>query len=43
MVVPAGTEITVDVFEENPPRNLPLRVHSARWSTSCRFTLKRWS
>jgi hypothetical protein len=30
IVVPAGTKITVDVFEENPPRNLPLRVHSAK-------------
>jgi hypothetical protein len=30
IVVPAGTRITVDVFEENPPRNLPLRVHSAK-------------
>jgi hypothetical protein len=30
LVVPAGTKITVDVFEENPPRNLPLRVHSAK-------------
>jgi hypothetical protein len=28
--VAAGTKITVDVFEENPPRNLPLRVHSAK-------------
>jgi hypothetical protein len=30
IVVPAGTKITVDVSEENPPRNLPLRVHSAK-------------
>ena len=30
IVVPAGTKIAVDVFEENPPRNLPLRVHSAK-------------
>jgi hypothetical protein len=30
IVVPAGTKITVGVFEENPPRNLPLRVHSAK-------------
>jgi hypothetical protein len=30
LVVPAGTKITVDVFEENPPRNLPLRVHLAK-------------
>jgi hypothetical protein len=30
IVVAAGTKITVDVFEENPPRNLPLRVHSAK-------------
>lgn len=30
IVVPAGTKITVDVFEKNPPRNLPLRVHSAK-------------
>ncbi len=30
IVVPAGTKITVDVFEENPPRNLPLRVHPAK-------------
>lgn len=30
IIVPAGTKITVDVFEENPPRNLPLRVHSAK-------------
>jgi hypothetical protein len=30
IVVPAGTKITVDVFEENPPRNLPLRLHSAK-------------
>jgi hypothetical protein len=30
IVVPAGTKIAVDVFEENPPRNLPMRVHSAK-------------
>jgi hypothetical protein len=30
IVVPAGTKITVDVSEENPPRNLPLRVHTAK-------------
>jgi hypothetical protein len=30
MVVPAGTKIAIDMFEENPPRNLPLRVHSAK-------------
>lgn len=30
IVVPAGTRITVNVFEENPPRNLPLRVHAAK-------------
>ena len=30
IVVPAGTKITVDVSEENPPRNLPLRVHAAK-------------
>ena len=30
IVVPAGTKITVDVFEENPPRNLSMRVHSAK-------------
>jgi hypothetical protein len=30
IVVPAGTRITVDVFEENPPRKLPLRVHAAK-------------
>jgi hypothetical protein len=30
IVVPGGTKITVDISEENPPRNLPLRVHSAK-------------
>jgi len=30
VVVPAGTKITVDVSEENPPRNLPLRLHAAK-------------
>jgi hypothetical protein len=30
IVVPAGTKITVVVFEENPPPNLPLRVRSAK-------------
>lgn len=29
IVVPGGTKIIVDISEENPPRNLPLRVHSA--------------
>jgi hypothetical protein len=27
IVVPAGTKITVDISEENPPRNVPLRLH----------------
>jgi hypothetical protein len=30
IVVPVGTKITVDISEENPPRNLPLRIHSAK-------------
>ena len=30
IVVPAGTKITVDVLEENPPRNVRLRLHSAK-------------
>jgi hypothetical protein len=30
IIVPAGTKITVDVSEENPSRNLPLRVHVAK-------------
>jgi len=27
VIVPAGTKITVDISEENPPRNLPLHIH----------------
>jgi hypothetical protein len=30
IVVPAGTKITVDISEENPPRNLSLHVHSGK-------------
>ncbi len=30
IIVPAGTKITVDVSEENPPRNVPLRRHSSK-------------
>ncbi|HTS38353.1 MAG TPA: hypothetical protein VMH04_21945 [Candidatus Solibacter sp.] len=30
LIVPADTKITVDVSEENPPRNLALRTRSAK-------------
>jgi hypothetical protein len=30
IVVPAGTKITVDISEENPPRNVPLRLHAGK-------------
>jgi hypothetical protein len=30
IVVPGGTKITVDISEDNPPRNLPLLLHSAK-------------
>jgi hypothetical protein len=30
IVVPSGTKITVDISEENPPRNVQLRLHSGK-------------
>src|SRR5208282_5192564 len=30
IVVPTGTKITVDVSEENPPRNIQLRLHTGK-------------
>ena len=30
IIVPAGTKITVDISEENPPRNVQLRLHTGK-------------
>ena len=30
VIVPAGTKLTVDISEENPPRNVQLRLHTGK-------------